>query len=217
MLNISKNSVGGKGAVDADVLVDGESPGRRNPIFWLVVCGVLLIAAIAIGTAIMVSNSRDHALESSKRELENTVLLLAHHFDQQLDDAEVPLTGLIEQIHQAGIASPDDFRRETSTPAMHLVLKEKVSRVSKIAGINIYDAEGVLINSSEASAVPYVKIDDRAYYKALKSSSDVAQLQIELVYSRFSETVENSHRPQGGWAKRRVSGHRLSRYCTGKI
>lgn len=65
MLNISKNSVGGKGAVDADVLVDGESPGRRNPIFWLVVCGVLLIAAIAIGTAIMVSNSRDHALESN--------------------------------------------------------------------------------------------------------------------------------------------------------
>jgi hypothetical protein len=143
MLNISKNSVGGKGAIDADILIDSESPGRRNPIFWLVVCGVLLIAAIAIGTAIMVSNSRDHALESSRRELENTVLLLAHHFDQQLDDAEVPLTDLIEQIHHAGIVSPDDFRRKMSTPEMHLLLKEKVSRISKIAGINVSDAEGI--------------------------------------------------------------------------
>jgi diguanylate cyclase (GGDEF)-like protein/PAS domain S-box-containing protein len=186
MLKNSKNSVGGKGAVDAGILADGELPGRRNPILWLVICGILLIVAIAIGTAIMARNSRDHAIESSKRELENTVLLLARHFDQQLDDAEVPLVDLIEQIHQAGIVSPDDFRRQMSTPEMHLRLKEKVSRASKIAGVNIYDADGVLINSSETSAVPYVRIDDRAYFKALKSSPEVAQPQIELVHSRFS-------------------------------
>jgi diguanylate cyclase (GGDEF)-like protein len=186
MLNISKNSVGGKGAIDAGVLAGSELPGRRNPILWLVICGILLIAAIAIGTAIMVSNSRDHALESSKRELENTVLLLARHFDQQLDDAEVPLIDLIEQVHQAGITSPDEFRRQMSTPETNLLLKEKVSRAFKIAGLNIYDAEGVLINSSEVSVVPYVRIDDRAYFKALKSSSDASQLQIELVKSRFT-------------------------------
>src|SRR5579872_2934343 len=78
---------------------DSELPGRRDPIRWLVGCGILLIAAIAIGTMIMVDNFRDHALDSRKRELENTVLLLAHHFDQQLDDAEVPLNDIIVQIH----------------------------------------------------------------------------------------------------------------------
>jgi diguanylate cyclase (GGDEF)-like protein len=186
MLKNSKNSVGGKGAVDVGILADSELPGRRNPILWLVICGILLIVAIAIGTAIMARNSRDHAIESSKRELENTVLLLAHHFDQQLDDVEVPLVDLIEQIHQAGIVSADDFRRQMSTPEMHLRLKEKVSRASKIAGVNIYDANGVLINSSETSAVPYVRIDDRAYFKALRSSPEVAQPQIELVHSRFT-------------------------------
>ena len=91
MLITSKSSVGGKGAIDAGVLTDGEQPGRRNPIRWLVICGILLIVAIAIGTAVMIANFRDHALESSTRELENTVLLLARHFDQQLEDAEVPL------------------------------------------------------------------------------------------------------------------------------
>jgi diguanylate cyclase (GGDEF)-like protein/PAS domain S-box-containing protein len=185
MLN-SKNSVGGKEAADAGVLADSELPARRNPIRWLVICGVLLIAAIAIGTAIMVGNSRDHAIESSKRELENTVLLLARHFDQQLDDVEVPLIDIIEQVHQAGIASPEDFRRRMSTPEMHLLLKAKVSRASKIAGVNIYDSEGVLINSSEVPVVPYIRIDDRAYFKALKSIPDVAQPQIELVHSRLS-------------------------------
>jgi diguanylate cyclase (GGDEF)-like protein len=186
MLNTSKESVGGKGAVDIGILADSESPRRRNPILWLVVSGILLIVAIAIGTAMMVTNFRDHALESSKRELENTVLLLARHFDQQLDDAEVPLIELIEQVHQAGIASPDDFKRRMSTPEMHLLLAESVSRSFKIAGLNIYDADGVLINSSEVSAVPNVTIADRAYFKALKSDPEVAQPQIELVHSRFT-------------------------------
>ena len=69
---------------------------------------------------------------------------------------------------------------------MHLQLKERVSRTSKIAGVNIYDADGVLINSSEVSPVPNVTIDDRAYFKTLKSSPEAAQLQIELVFSRFT-------------------------------
>src|SRR5579862_8904540 len=102
-----KNAGGERSAVDADVVADRQSPRRRDPIFWLISCGILLIAAIAIGTAIMIHNFRDHAVESSKRELENAVLLLARHFDQQLDDAEVPLVDLIEQIHQAGIETPE--------------------------------------------------------------------------------------------------------------
>lgn len=58
----------------------------RNPVLWLTFCGVLLIAGIAIGTAMMVGNFRERALDASKRELENAMLLLARHFDQQLED-----------------------------------------------------------------------------------------------------------------------------------
>ena len=110
-----KKSVGGKDTIDNGILTDGYSSRRRNPVFWLVICGILLITGIAVGTAMMVSNFRDHAIESSKRELENAVVLLARHFDQQLDDAEVPLADLIEQIRQDGIASPEDFKRRMST------------------------------------------------------------------------------------------------------
>ncbi len=70
------------------------SPGfRGGPIRWLILGGVLLIAAIAIGATIMAGNFRERALRNSERELENTVLLLARHFDQQLEDFEVVQTG----------------------------------------------------------------------------------------------------------------------------
>lgn len=186
MLSNSKNSIGGEQALDVRATADSDLPRRRNPILWLVICGILLIAAITVGTAMMVHNFRGHAIQSSKRELENAAVLLARHFDQQLDDAEVPLTDLIDQIHQQGITSPGDFNRRMSTAEVHRELAGKVSRLSKVAGINIYDADGILINSSETATVPHVTISDRAYFNALRSSPNVAEPQIELVLSRFT-------------------------------
>jgi hypothetical protein len=55
---------------------------RAGPIRWLILSGMLLIAAIAIGATVMAGNFRERALHNSERELENTVLLLARHFDQ---------------------------------------------------------------------------------------------------------------------------------------
>ena len=45
------------------------------PIRWLITGGAFLIAAIAIGTTIMVGNFRERAINSNERELENTVLV----------------------------------------------------------------------------------------------------------------------------------------------
>ena len=170
---------------------------RRGPVLWLILCGVLLVAVITLGTALMVGQFRERAISNGERELENTVRLLARHFDQQLGDLEIPLNDLVAQQHLADLASPEDFTRQMSTPEMHMLMKAKVSGPLEIAGINVYDAGGTLINSSEVAVVPSVNIADRAYFKALKSSSE--QPQVELVRSRFS----------GGWRTviaRKVTG-----------
>ena len=149
---------------------------RRGPILSVILCGVVLVAAIMLGTVLMIGQFRERALSNGERELENTVRLLVRHFDQQMDDLEVPLDDLIARIHLAGIASAEDFRRQMSTAEMHLLLKAKVSGPSEMAGINIYDAEGTLINSSEVSVVPAVNIADRAYFRALRSGPEQQQV-----------------------------------------
>src|ERR1700730_6318335 len=103
-------------------LRDLESPVRRSlSIRWLIVCGMLLVAAIATGTAITIGNFRERALTNRERELENTVLLLARHFDQQLQQLELVQMTTVEQIRQAGIISPDGFRGEMATLDWHEV------------------------------------------------------------------------------------------------
>ena len=65
----------------------------------------------------MAGNFRERALDSSKRELENTVLLLARHFDQQLEDFTAIEQDIVAQSRLPGIASPEVFRAQMSTPA----------------------------------------------------------------------------------------------------
>ncbi|MBE0704355.1 MAG: diguanylate cyclase, partial [Afipia sp.] len=73
----------------ADAIERAVKPQQRSPIFWLIVSGVVLVAAIVLGTALTINNFRDRTLASSKRDLENTLQLLTRHFDQQLQDWQV--------------------------------------------------------------------------------------------------------------------------------
>ncbi len=48
----------------------------------------------------------------------------------------------------SGTGTPEAFKRQISGENVHVALQTLVSGVSDNAGINIYDADGQLINSS---------------------------------------------------------------------
>src|SRR5258707_13490414 len=83
---------------------------RGGPIRWLILGGALLIAAIAIGATVMAGNFRERALHNSERELENTVVLLARHFDQQLEDFEAVQKDLIAFMAFSWSATADNYK-----------------------------------------------------------------------------------------------------------
>jgi diguanylate cyclase (GGDEF)-like protein len=185
----SRSSVGGRlGAMVADMgnLTALGSSVRRGPIQWLILCGVFLVAAIVVGTAVMVGNFRERALSSTERELENTVLLLARHFDQQLEDAEVIQNSLVEYVYSAGIATPEDYRRQMSSRDVHLMLKAKLSAMSYVGAVNLFDSNGQIINASGVWPTPDVSVADRAYFKVFTSGPQSPTVVIEPVYSRVT-------------------------------
>jgi diguanylate cyclase (GGDEF)-like protein len=159
---------------------------RGGPIRWLVVGGILLIAAIMIGTTIMASNSRERALKNSERELENTVLLLSRHFDQQFEDIEVIQNDVVGYIKSLGITSSESFKFRMSGQDIHSMLKAKLSAQSYVGGINIFDADGKLINGSATWPSPDVSIANRPYFQAFKSDPQSPELRVEPVNSRVT-------------------------------
>ncbi len=159
---------------------------RGGPIRWLILGGALLIAAIAVGATVMAGNFRERALNNAERELENTVLLLARHFDQQLEDFEVVQSDLIDYMRSNGINTPENYKRQMSSEAIHLMLKSKMAALSYVGGINVFDADGKLINASAVWPTPSVSVADRAYFRAFKSDPRSPDLIIEPVYSRIT-------------------------------
>jgi diguanylate cyclase (GGDEF)-like protein/PAS domain S-box-containing protein len=168
---------------------DSSSAGisaRRSPVGWLVACGALLVAAIVVGTAVMVGQFRERALANAERELENTVLLLTRHFDQQLQDTGAITRNVISQMGIPTFASADVFRTALSSHDAHVMLKSKISTLYDVGTLNIYDADGVLINSSVTWPLPPVNVAERAYFRTLKASADPAMVRFEPVRSIFT-------------------------------
>jgi diguanylate cyclase (GGDEF)-like protein len=168
-----------------------------GPIRSLIGGGAFLIVAIAIGTAVMVDNFRERALRSNERELENTVQLITRHYDQQLEDFSIVLRSIAAQVRSSGTSS-GMLGGQLATLEWHEELRTKVSGYSATAAINVFDANGRLINSSEVWPVPDTNVSDRSYFMTLKSGNESTPIQIELVRGRISS----------GWAT--IVAHRLN-------
>ncbi len=147
------------------------------------------MAAIAIGATIMADSFRQRALEGATRELENTVLLLARHFDQQMEDLSAIQRDLANYVRQHRIDTSARFREQMGSAAVNEMLKEKLSALSYVGSVNIFDSDGNLINSAASWPTPAVNIADRPYFKRFKEDPTAPQMLIEPIVSRVSGTL----------------------------
>jgi diguanylate cyclase (GGDEF)-like protein len=179
----SKHRKRGRGAYAAGSAAPARP--RRGPIVALAFGGAVLIAAIAIATALAVYASRDRAISESKRELENNARLLSRHYENTLGDFAAVVRSVATEIELDRISSPDAFERMTGSAAVHRMLASKVSGARELVGVNIWSADGKLLNASQQWPVADRSIAQRNYFNAFKSNSTDKSLLIELVTSQF--------------------------------
>ncbi|KAH2824348.1 hypothetical protein KXW08_008448, partial [Aspergillus fumigatus] len=129
---------------------------RRSPVVWLIMCGAILSAAIVAGTVAMIEQSRDRALANGQRELENTILLLTRHFDQQFEDSNAIARSVIAHTGIAKMTSPDEFRQKMSGAEAHERLKSVVAALSFAGVVHVFDINGRTIGASADGPLPEI-------------------------------------------------------------
>src|SRR3954469_20492096 len=192
---------------------------RGAPLTWLIVGGFVLMLATAIGTALTVDRFRQNAIESGRDSLENSVRLLARHFDREFADFAVLQKSVIAELEGQGIASADIFRSEMGTLAMHEVLRAKASGWSDVAGANVFDAGGMLINSSRRWPVADISVADRGYFNRLRTDP-AAQKEVEVVPGRlgtgpaivFAQRISGPHGEFLGIVSRAITPGQLESF-----
>jgi signal transduction histidine kinase/ActR/RegA family two-component response regulator len=167
----------------SDHLTSESGGERRVAIRGIVLCGMALIVGIAVATALMIGSFRERALLGSTHEVENTVLLLSRHFDQQLEDYADAQARLAVRLAVSEIATPDEFKDRMSTFAVHTLLEAEVDGASGSNEIRLYGADGDTVNTSESGAISTVSIADLNYFKSFKSNSTSATILAEPVRS----------------------------------
>jgi diguanylate cyclase (GGDEF)-like protein len=154
------------------------------PLTWLIAAGFVLMAGTAVGTAFTVERFRQDAVESSRNSLNSTVRLLARHFDREFADFSVLQKSIVAEIESLGIESTVEFHAAMATLTIHELLRAKARGWSDIAGANLFDSRGVLINSSNTWPVADVNISDRNYFRRLKEDPALPE-DVEVVQGRF--------------------------------
>ena len=146
-----------------------------GPVTALAIGGATLIVAIAIGTFVTVMNFRDRALETSKQQLENTVLLLSRHFEHDLHVFTSIQDALLKEFEPLTTLPPRDFARAMASSQTHALLETKLSGLSDVIGVNIWGADGSLLNSSAEWPVRKLDVTDRDYFRAMKADPATQQ------------------------------------------
>jgi diguanylate cyclase (GGDEF)-like protein/PAS domain S-box-containing protein len=171
----------------------------RGPVLWLTLCGGLLVTAIFVGTIMMIGEFRERTIGNSERELENTVLLLTRHFDQQFEDSEAIASDVIAQLQISDIASPEIFRERMSSLEAHEILRSKAGVLSYLGDISIFDTNGKIINWSRPLPAPALDISDRTYFKTFTSDPRSEAVLAEAVTSHITGKLNSviAHRLNG--------------------
>ena len=169
--------------------ISGLAVWSNRPIRYLILCGVLLIAAIVVGTAIMVGNLRDRALFESERELKNTALILAEQIDRTFQAVDLVQSSVIEKIQSLGVSSSEEYARRMSGQDAHLMLQAGTSGLAQAYAISLINADGRLLNFSRVWPVPDISVADREFFLALKSDPRVTS----------SISLPEQNRTDGAW------------------
>jgi PAS domain-containing protein len=148
-------------------------PGTAS-IRWILFVGLLLVAAIAASVHWAIDDFRERALRNGERELRNTALLLARHFDREFEDFiadEKEILSQLDQVSSDSLASSE----------IHRLLR---SKASGIGDIHLFDPTGVLIASSRSWPAPNHRLDE-AEVQRLQARSIGGDREIHLARDAF--------------------------------
>ena len=147
--------------------------GRDRAFWWIIASGLGLTAAIAFGTAILISSLQDRARADAKRVLNTTAYVISEHLEAIFQSLELVQKNVIERMQPFGIASSEDLDRLMSGIDTHLMLKDMISGVPQLDTLILVDAAGKLVGSSRAWPVKDATENDREYFAALTSDSNL--------------------------------------------
>ena len=148
-----------------DSLLALSSHARARSL--LLACGFAVGLVLAAAAAWFIAEQRTNDIADAERELKNLSYILSEELDRRLQGLDLLQLGLIEHMQQLGIESPESFKRELTSLAVHRDLANRIAGLPHVAALSLHDTEGNLINFSRSWPAPDIDVRDRDFIKLL--------------------------------------------------
>jgi diguanylate cyclase (GGDEF)-like protein len=133
------------------------------PVLWLAgFFTVLVCFSITSITVWQLQQSRSHELEIANTNAANLSRSMAQQADDTIDQAHIPVAGIVERLSFDGIGAASSSR-------MHDYLRAVAAGVEQIQGLFIYDKEGNWVATSLNYMPPNANNADREYFQFHKT------------------------------------------------
>lgn len=187
-----------------------EDKGERvtappRPLSLLIICGVLLAAALLAVTGLVASHLRQQTLESSEAGLSRVDAVLVAAGNRSLLSVEAVLSDIVSHIRLADVPRPDEIARDIGEAAVAAHLDRQVEATPEIAGIALVGADGMVINHTGGWPAGEVNVAKRDYFRALVSNSGLesaigAPIALETGRTRVIPVAHKLRATSGGFA-----------------
>ena len=94
---------------------------------------------------------------------------------------------VVASLRADGVNTADEFERKMSTLSAHEMLRAKLAALPHVGALNLWNAKGWLINTSEMWPVPDASIADRRYFQEFTSGKPTPDVIVEPVVSKVTK------------------------------
>jgi PAS domain S-box-containing protein len=131
--------------------------------------GILIVAVVWIGAALLLQEKRDAALLDARRESDNLALALSVETSRSFEAIDLLVRQRVSAIRAAGVTDQASLASYASTLAIHEALKADAASLPQVDLISLVNADGKVINFNRFWPIPDISLADRDYYRILRA------------------------------------------------
>jgi diguanylate cyclase (GGDEF)-like protein len=147
-----------------------RNPRRISHIIQLI--GLCLIILTVIVAVAVVSDMRQRTEEEYHREIADLGNALSEQTFRYIQEIDPVLHELQSRISSLDIRSLNRFRELMDTAEINALLISRVQNMAQVNALIIFDAAGLVVNSSRLQPVPRVDASDRDFFRHFAGEDD---------------------------------------------
>jgi diguanylate cyclase (GGDEF)-like protein len=148
-----------------------------------VAAGILGTAVLALGLTIWWL--RADAIESASKDAANLAIVLAEQTSRSVQSIDLLLDEVQVYLKQAGVTTPDAFRRVPQGEDTYALLTERLSHLSNATLIALIDDNGRLVSSTNKWPLPPTDLSDHENFRHFKNYDDKGIYIADPLVDRF--------------------------------